>query len=299
MSTHEPEWNEMILGHALHSAAESIEPRSDGLDKIQTRLRPRPYPLLIAWAEAIWMRLGMWVPEGAYSAGHQLAAKLRTVSERFLRGPDRDSQAPGGLLRPLVAFGIAVFIVAVGAYVAIEVPAVVSPASGHGAQQNPGHNGQGNPGGVAGNSSSAFPSSGSGRSTGASGNASSPYPVLTPPPGPCAHSSASSSKSPGPTATPTQTGTGSPSPSGTPTPTPTPTSSTPTSSASPSSAAGTADAQATTDAVILPATAEAPSLQFSASSCSPSPHKTKRTTKKRPNHSNSPVIAKLGAAKPT
>ena len=103
MSAHE---HEMFL-HALHSAADSIEPRSDGLDQIRARLRPRPYPLPVAWLAAAWMRLTLRLPENAfspwrlaYSAPGQVAVKLRSVSERFRSVPEPTS----GTLRSISAW---------------------------------------------------------------------------------------------------------------------------------------------------------------------------------------------------
>ena len=309
MTTHGHEYEyEMVLRRALRSGAESIEPRSDGLDKIRTRMRHRPSPLPVAWALAAWMRLAMWVPEGAYTAGRQLAGKLRTVSERFLpepRGADsRDGQSSWSLLRPLTAFAIAVFVVAVGAYVAIEVPAVVSPTGGRSTQGQSNNGGSpGGGGGLSHGTSSALPSTGSARSAAPSGSASPSSPCLAQLHGPSGGSpSTSPSKSPSPTASPTPSGSGSSSPTGTPSPTPSGTgTSSPTPSASPSAPAGasqpsagatSAAAGATTDAMILPAAPAVPSVSAGKSPCGgPSPQRTKRITKKRPKHAASPAIA--------
>src|SRR5271165_548813 len=176
MNAHEHEMteHEIKLRNALHSAAESIEPHSDGLLQIKTRLGRRTYPLPVAWAAATWMRLTMWLPEGAYTAGGQLAGKLRPVYQLFLPksgSADRDGNSPWSLLRPLTAFAIAVFVVAVGAYVAIEVPAVVSP-SGQSTQRGSGHGGSGSGGGgLTDRSSSPIGSTRSGQSAMPTGSA--------------------------------------------------------------------------------------------------------------------------------
>ncbi len=312
MSAHE---HEMFL-HALRSAGDSIEPRSDGLDQIRARLRRRPYPLPVAWLAAAWMRLTLRLPENAfspwqlaYSARRQVGGKLRSVSERFRSVPEPASgtlrsisawflselpepaaadaragkSSTWSLLRPLAAFGVAVFIVAVGAYVAIQVPAFVSTQTGNSQQQ--GHGGGGSQpggGGVAGNSSARIPSPGSAGSPTPSRSSRTPEACITLP-GP----SGGASRSPSPTtsgsqsASPTPTGSG-PSSSGSPTPTPSATP-TPSSSSSPggvgqptageSAAAG----RATTDALILPAQPAVPSVRSTKSPCgTPRPRRSKK-----------------------
>ena len=316
MSTHEHE----IFLRALRSAADSIEPRSDGLDQIRARLRHRPYPLPVAWVTAAWMRLTLWLPERAfspwrlaYSAPRQVARTLRSVSERFrgvpepasgtlrtisqwflseLPEPVAENTRAGkpsvwSLVRPLAAFGVAVFIVAVGAYAAIRIPAVSSP-SGNSQQQGsvPG-GGPSGVGGEAGNSSSPFASSGTGGSTYPGRRPSSPcLPVIRP--GPSA--SATPTTSPSRSVSPSPTGSGGPSSSTSPSPTPSGTA-TPTPSVSPPAAsgadptagAGAGAAGATTDAVILAAKGAAPSVQTSKSPCdTPSPSKAKKNHKKQP-----------------
>src|SRR5260370_41706824 len=93
MSTHE---HEMFM-RAMRSAADSIEPRPDGLDQIRGRLRRRPYPLPVAWAAAAWMRLTLWLPESAFpartlahSVRRQVVGQVRSVFERFRPEPASD-----------------------------------------------------------------------------------------------------------------------------------------------------------------------------------------------------------------
>src|SRR5258707_12440369 len=95
-----------MFRNALHSAAESIEPRSDGLDQIRARLHRRPYPLPVAWAAAVWMRLTLWLPEGAFSAGggglsapRQAAGRVGAGSPRFRPEP---APAPAAATLPRV-----------------------------------------------------------------------------------------------------------------------------------------------------------------------------------------------------
>jgi hypothetical protein len=336
MSTHEHD-HEMFL-HALRSAADSIEPRSDGLDQIRARLRRRPYPLPVAWLAAAWMRLTLWLPESAFSlrrlvypARRQVAGKLHSVSERFRGGPEPASgtlrsisawflselpepvagdaragkSSAWSLLRPLAAFGVAVFIVAVGTYAAIRIPALGSSPSAN-SQQHGSDNGggpYGGRGGEAGKSSAHIPSPGSIWPT-PSSSSSTPYPCITKP-GP-----SGGSPSPSPTRSQGQSGSPSPTSSGpSPNPTtPTPSGTTPTPSVSPSPGGGgqptpgasAGVARTTTDAVILPAKAAAPSVHISKSPCStPSPRKTtKQPANGQPNATRSPALGGLFPAKP-
>lgn len=275
MTTHEPE---MLLRQALLSATDSIEPRPGGLDKIQRKLR-QPYLLPIAWADAIRLRVALWLPEGTYTAGRQVAGKLRAAAQWFSPKPvSADSKAsPWSLLRPLAAFALTVFLVAFGAYVAIN-PSALSNSAGNGAQQN--HGGPGSRGGgsaLTHGANTHVPSSGTGNSPTPSGSATSCPPSLNQLGPSGGHPS--SSTSPSPTASPTPTNSGSPSPTGSATPTPSGSvSSTPSSGTS--AAAGAlqpAAVYATTDALIQPALAASP--------CStPTPHRTKPPAKKLPNH---------------
>lgn len=119
-----------MLRRAL-KLADGIEPRADGLQRIQARLRP-PRPLPIAWAEAAWTFLLMRVP----AAFEEFVELLRSVAslawERF--GPSRGASAARasrtlGWLRPAAALGVTVFIVAAGTYIAIDTQQGISPSA--------------------------------------------------------------------------------------------------------------------------------------------------------------------------
>jgi hypothetical protein len=353
MSTPEHEW----FRQALRSAADSIEPRSGGLEIIQARLHRRPYPLPVAWLAATWMRLTMRVTEGASSAGRQVSdklrlasagahsagrqvarklrwayteeipadgkvgEKLRTISQWFvseLPEPVADARAgkssAWSLLRPLAAFGVAVFIVAVGAYAAIRIPAIGSTPSGNSQQQGPGNgvspNGRN---GLNGGSSSPFPSPGSIGWPTPSSSSSTPYPCITKPgprggsPSATPTTSQGQSGSASPTSpVPTSPNSSTPPPTGTPTPTPTYSQSPAAGGQSPAAGgqstpgASAGVARTTTDEVILPAKAAAPSVHTSKSPCStPSPRKTtKRPANRQPNASRTPALGGLFPAKP-
>ncbi|MGO8956447.1 MAG: hypothetical protein ACLQFR_03590 [Streptosporangiaceae bacterium] len=285
MSTHEHElMYEAMLRNALRMSADSIEPGSDGLDKIRTRVRRRPYPLPIAWVEAAWACLTMRLPEGVHLAAQQWAPKIRPVSKLFLPTPAAaDSQngksSPWSLLRPLAAFATAVFVVAFGTYVAIN-PAALSTSSGQSSHQTGGGGNSPNGGnGAAYGSQTPVPSTGPGHSA----TSSSPKPTSLPclgKLGPSGHPSTSKTATPTPTPTPT---TSTPSPSTSPTPTPSTSNPSPSASSpaaagdgQPSSAAGAQSGQATTDALTQPSATAGPAAT---SSCAPSPSKTKSKSK--------------------
>jgi len=127
--------HEAFLRRALHSAADSLEPGHDGLERIQSRLR-HPHPMPIAWAEAAGTGLAMRARLGweaarpvLDSALGRLVAAMRLAWERF--GPSSGSRGSRtmGWLRPLTAMGVAVFVVAAGAYVAINAQQVIFPSS--------------------------------------------------------------------------------------------------------------------------------------------------------------------------
>jgi hypothetical protein len=128
MSTHSE--HEAILRRALHAAANGIEPQGDGLQRIQARLRP-PRPIVVAWAEAAWLDTRMRVPAILEAGLKSLRSALLLAWERF--GPSRTTSGRAtrnlSWLRPAAALGVTVFIVAAGAYVAIDAQQAIFPSS--------------------------------------------------------------------------------------------------------------------------------------------------------------------------
>ncbi len=257
-----------------------------------------------------------WAYTEEIPADGKVGEKLRTISEWFLSDlPEPVAENTRGgkpsswsLLRPLAAFGVAVFIVAVGAYAAIRIPAIGSNPSANSQQQGTGHGGgpYGGSGGEAGKSSAQIRGPGSIGSPTPSSSSSTPYPCITKP-GPRGGSPSAS-----PTTSPGQSGSSSPTSSPTPSsssPTPTPSGTTPTPTNSPSPGAGgqptpgasAGVARTTTDVVILPAEAAVPNVHTSKSPCSstPSPKKTKKQPANgQPNATRSPALGGLFPAKP-
>jgi hypothetical protein len=198
---------------ALFGAVEGVEPRADGLQRIQARLRP-PRPLALAWAEAVGTDLRMRVP----AAGQGLLEWLRSVIsmawERF--GPrsgmsgSRTSRTLSWL-RPAAALGVTVFIVAVGAYVAIDAQQAMFPSSSNSAHSNGGALGTGGGSHHGGGPNSQGPSVlGSGASPKATPTCRPRRPAAA---GPSASRSAGSGLNTSPTAAPSNpAGSGSPSP---------------------------------------------------------------------------------------
>jgi hypothetical protein len=229
--------HERALRDALRAAAQQIEPRADGLERIQARLR-RPHPLPVAWLLAAWNQLELRLPDGLRAAGGRLGEELGLVSRQFM--PDsgrRGTSHPGrswlGWARPVAAMSTAVFIVAAVVYMAIKVPQVISP-TGNAATAT--HSGGSAKGGGAGHGSPQTLTQGGSHSAGQSGHGSrgtangqscstSPSPGM-------------SSLNPGPSTTPTTTPPSTTSPSPTPTPTASGTPSTTPSTGSSSTPAG-------------------------------------------------------------
>ena len=227
---------EAALRRALQSAAASIEPAPDGLERIQARLG-RPRPVVIAWLEAAWTdiclraqdglqtavpllaegmrRLGELLAEGMRQLGELLAEGMRRLAERFAPTSEPGRAVVFRWLRPLAAMSLAIFVIAAGTYVGLNGSALLSAGNSLNSGKvspgasSPGPRGQRNPAG------SGTPISQSG------GPSSSPTPsgcTKTPKPG---RYSGPPTVSPSASATPSATG--SPSSTGSPTSTPTPT----------------------------------------------------------------------------
>lgn len=216
-----------ILRRALHAAAESVEPSADGLERIRERLG---YPPLLSFSS-----LAGWYSVAAARFTGWAVPALGTACEIFWALIDRfrplDSppgHAKPGLrwLRPLTATGLAIFVVAAGAFAAMAIPRIsASPTSDAGRTTQQGGSGGGPGGGAVHNSSQLHSNSGSpGYSSGTSPSPTaatkchlsvSPTAGATPSPG-TSNSSVPATTS----ATPTPT-TSSPSPSTSTSPSPT------------------------------------------------------------------------------
>ncbi len=147
---------EAALRRALHAAADAFEPGSDGLQRIQARLG-RPRPVAVAWAEAAWLDLRLWAPAGLQAVLDRLASGARLAWQRFGPTPRRSGHRaarPLGWLRPLAALGVTVFIVAAGAYVAIDAQQAIFPSSSRSAGSPGGSSGAGGQGNGAGHANS-------------------------------------------------------------------------------------------------------------------------------------------------
>jgi hypothetical protein len=200
-----PADHEAYLRAALHAAADSLEPRGDGLERIRARLaRPRAIAWVLAAGDALRLRAPAALQDGFY----RLSGGFWSAWERFAPAP-----APGkhrsrtqGLLRPLAAMAAVIFIVAAGTYVAIDASTAVAPSS------QSSHPRSGKPGG--GGQPAASPSQSP--SHVASGSA----PIAH-------HASATPSCTPSATPAPSDSGTESPSPNPSVSPTPTSPSATP------------------------------------------------------------------------
>jgi len=130
----------------LRAAANSLEPRDDGLERIRARLRqPRSAS---ARLRDFYGEIVMRTPTQLQDAAYQLADWLRLAYERFApaQAPGRHRSRTQGFLRPLAAMAVVMFIVAAGTYVAISASTSIFPSSSSNAPSGP--NKAGRPGGA-------------------------------------------------------------------------------------------------------------------------------------------------------
>jgi hypothetical protein len=214
-----PADHEAYLRAALHAAADSLEPRGDGLERIRARLHARPR--VVAWLLAAVDALRLRVPAALPDSFYRLGAGFLAAWERFspATAPGKHRSRTQGLLRPLAGMAAVMFIVAAGAYVAISVSTAVSPSS----QSSHPRSGQPGPAGPAA-APSQSPSQPASGSVPAPGHTSaSPSCSSTASPGPSASPSCQASASPQPSESASVSPSPSPSPSPTDTSSPTPT----------------------------------------------------------------------------
>lgn len=194
--------HEGFLRAALHAAADSLEPGTEGLSRIRARLH-HPRPRAVAWLAAAGDALRLRAPAFLQDAYYRLAAEVRAAWDRFAPGPTsgRHRSRTEGWVRPLAAMASVMFIVAAGTYVAINVSTAVSPSSSNS------HPRQGQPG-PAKHTSHAAPGASPVRSGSGQGSAThrpSPSPSCTPSSQPSSSPTTSPTTSPSPTPTPTVT----------------------------------------------------------------------------------------------
>lgn len=224
-----------ILRRALHAAAESVEPSGDGLERIRERLGRPPllsFSSISGWGSVAAVRLTGWaVP--AFGTACEI---FWALVDRFkpTDTPPGHAARPGlRWLRPVTATGLAIFVVAAGAFAAMAIPRIITTAptaSSGQTGQNGGAGGGGGQGVVNGSSPIHTPtdSTGFSRPTSTSPAASKCHATSSPSTGVTPSPGSSNSSAPGSTsATPTPTTT-SPSPSTTTSPSPTTSDTTPT-----------------------------------------------------------------------
>jgi hypothetical protein len=201
-----------VLRRALH-LADGIDPRADGLQRIQARLSP-PRPVTVAWAEAAWTDVRMRGPAELRRFLEWLLSVARLAWDRF--GPQSMSSGGRtsrtfGWLRPAAALGVTVFIVAAGAYVAFSAQQAIFPA-GSNSTHSTGGGGGGSTNGGGGNNTRSQSSVGS---VGSTGSKTKPGSCVTSKPSRGAPSaSTSSGQTPGtsPTPSPSTSSSASPTP---------------------------------------------------------------------------------------
>jgi hypothetical protein len=239
------------LDDALRDAlrlADAIDPASDGLDQIRTKIVARQERRGFGWDFLPWIggiRLGRW--RSFRLSGGWLITALRAVIERFRPDPSRSGWF--GWLRPAAAVATGLFVVA-GASWAVAALPDISPSHGrshatHSVRPSAQHHHR-----PASSSSSSYPTgSGPGGYVGPGGSGTQPGAAASCSPTPTTSPSGTPTGSPSPS--PSGTPTGSPSPSTSPSGTPTPsTNNSPGSSPTPEvSSSGSPAAQVTPEAI--------------------------------------------------
>jgi hypothetical protein len=210
---------EGALRRALLAAAESIEPRADGLDRIRVKVAAGRHRVPHRSYLTVFARVGRTPLRLLATAMAGLWSILDLVVERFRPNPD----GPGryGWLRPAAALATGLFVVVAGSWAVTDLPQVIAPTANSGG--GPATIGVGTPRAT----STASPS---GRGAVGPGPGRRSRPVSSPScssRGVASHAPTSS-----PSSTPSSTASASPSPTITPTVSPSPTI-TPTTSPSP------------------------------------------------------------------
>jgi hypothetical protein len=219
--------HEAYLRAALHAAADSLEPRGDGLERIRVRLQRRPRA--VAWMLAAGDALRVRVPAAPQDAFYRLIVGFLAAWERFSpnTAPGKHRSGAQGWLRPLAAMAAVIFIVAAGTYVAIGVSTAVSPSS----QNSKPHNTGPRPAGPAASPTQSPSQPASGPAPAPHHASASPSCSSSASPGPSASPSCQPSASPLPSesasVSPSPSPSASPSPSSSPAPSPSDTSTSP------------------------------------------------------------------------
>jgi hypothetical protein len=227
---------EDALRRALRTAADSVEPAADGLDRIRSRIcARRPVP-------SGWNMAELAGPAGPAGPGNPVLRKLLPVSiaaqaafhavvQRFRPGPDGIGWYRW--LRPTAALATGLFVVLAGSWAITALPQVIAPSAGNGSA--PGSGGGRVP--AASSSGPAAPRTGS-QSPVASPSYSNPSSATYPP----RHrvKSSPSVSSPSASPTPSSSPSASPTPSSSPSASPTPSASC-SPSASPTPSASNSD----------------------------------------------------------
>lgn len=243
---------EDVLRRALRTAADSVEPAADGLERIRARISDRRQAPA-SWALADSSGPAGFLLRGLRPIGTSLQAAGRLVVRRF--GPNPNGAGRYGWLRPAAAMATGLFVVLAGSWAITALPQVIAPAN-----NSTGFGGGGGKAPVP-TSSSSPQIQGSGVPVGTSGQ---PRPSSTPSCTPGTSGSPSPSVSPSTTPSPTSSAspspttsaTGSPSPTTSPTGSPSPTTS-PTDSSSPGPSPGSTTIAAPAGGPAAPATSSA------------------------------------------
>jgi len=205
---------EDVLRRALRTAADSVEPAADGLDRIRSRIRARrPVPSGWNMAELAGPAgPGSPVPRNLLPVSITAQAAFHAVVRRFRPGPDGIGWYRW--LRPAAALATGLFVVLAGSWAITALPQVIAPSANNGSAPGSG----GGRVSVASSSGPAAPRTGSQSPVASPGYSTSSATYPTGHRGKSSPSARTPSASPTPFSSPSASPTSSSSPSASPTP---------------------------------------------------------------------------------
>jgi hypothetical protein len=119
---------EDVLRRALRAAADSIEPGSDGLDKIRAKVSAGQAARRFSWhSRARHAMSTSHGGRGLVPAGTWLAAALRSLVDRFRPEPGRSGWL--GWMRPVAALATGLLVMAAASWAVAALPAAISPTN--------------------------------------------------------------------------------------------------------------------------------------------------------------------------
>lgn len=121
---------EVSLRRALIAAAESVEPRADGLDRIRAKVSAGRHRMPQRWSPAALVRADRMPLRQLAMAAAALRPILDLVVDRFRPNPGGGGRY--GWLRPAAAVATGLFVVVAGSWAVTDLPQVIAPTANSG-----------------------------------------------------------------------------------------------------------------------------------------------------------------------